>query len=300
MMEEKKEIVPVEAEEKILAPVISAENAEKAMQAYQELCAAVLIPWDKRKIENGVIVQESDYQRIPVRRKEGGRWITEFKDFPRKSAWRKLGKFYRISDEIVDRERVDREDGSFVWHYTVKSVAPDGQYTFGVGSCDSKEIHDERRREHDTESKAHTRAKNRATSDLIGFGQVSAEEVGEPKFVESEQADVEPREEKPKARVGDPPRKTPPKPVAEKPKPEKETPKGPPISVEDVTERIAALLPGHSELVVVSDRGDYYRVGRRKTLDKEIENHVDFIVSEMGGEWDNDRNEWRIEKPTSG
>lgn len=101
---------------------------------------------------------------------------------------------------------------------------------------------------------------------------------------------------KPKARVGDPPRKTPPKPRSEEPKPEEEPQKGPPESIDDVTEKIASLLPGYHELVVISDRGDYYRVGRVKTLDKEIEQHVDFIVSEMGGEWDNARNEWKIPK----
>lgn len=296
-MSKEKEIVPVEVEERTISPIVSPENAKAAMQAYQELCSAVLISWDRRKTENGVIVQESDYQRIPVRRREGNKWITEYKDFPKKSAWRKLGKFYKISDEIIgEPKRVDREDGSFVYHYTVKAIAPDGQYTFGVGSCDSKEIPDERRREHDTESKAHTRAKNRAISDLIGFGQVSAEEMtGEPKHVESQQKEVKPIEKKPRAKVGPPPRKTQPKPAAEEPKKE-ESPQEPPRSVEDVTERIAAFLPGHSELIVVSDRGDYYRIGRRRTLDKEIEDHLDFVVSEMGGEWNNENNEWRIQK----
>ncbi|MFH2110588.1 MAG: hypothetical protein ABIJ47_04935 [Candidatus Bathyarchaeota archaeon] len=292
--------LPVVVDQPLL--IVSPENAKAAMQAYQELCSAVFIPWDRRKVENGVIVQESDYQRIPVRHQEGGRWITEYKDFPKKSAWRKLGKFYKISDEIVgEPKRVDREDGSFVYHYTVKAIAPDGQYTFGIGSCDSKEIPDERRREHDTESKAHTRAKNRAISDLIGFGQVSAEEVtGEPKFVESQQTEAKPSEEKPRAKVGPPPRRTTPKPAAGEPKPEEEPPQGPPRSVEDVIERIAAFLPGHSELVVVSDRGEYYRVGRLKMLDKEIENHLDFLVTNMGGEWNNEYNEWRIEKEAEG
>lgn len=295
-MSKEKEIVPVEVEERTISPIVSPENAKAAMQAYQELCSAVLISWDRRKTENGVIVQESDYQRIPVRRREGNKWITEYKDFPKKSAWRKLGKFYKISDEIIDSEKMDREDGSFIWRYRVKAIAPDGQYTFGVGSCDSKEIPDERRREHDTESKAHTRAKNRAISDLIGFGQVSAEEMtGEPKHVESQQKEAKPSEEKPRAKVGPPPRKTQPKPAAEEPKKE-ESPQEPPRSVEDVTERIAAFLPGHSELIVVSDRGDYYRIGRRRTLDKEIEDHLDFVVSEMGGEWNNENNEWRIQK----
>ena len=179
----------------------------------------------------------------------------------------------------------------------MKAIAPDGQYTYGIGSCDSREISDERRREHFTESKAHTRAKNRATSDLIGFGQVSAEEVtGEPKYVESKQTEVEPSKEKPKAKRSTTPRKEPPKPAAEKPKPEEKAPQGPPQSKEDVTKRISSFLPGHKELIVISDRGDYYRIGRRDFLDIEIEEKLDSIVKEMGGEWVNDANEWRIGK----
>ncbi len=94
--------------------------------------------------------------------------------------------------------------------------------------------------------------------------------------------------------VGAPPRKKPPKKAD--PTPEEEAPTGTPESVDDVTKRIAHFLPGHNELVVISERGDYYRVGRKQMLDKEIENHLDFMISEMGGEWINDANEWRIPK----
>ena len=104
--------------------------------------------------------------------------------------------------------------------------------------------------------------------------------------------------EKPKSRVGDPPRRTPPKPPAEKPK--EETPQGPPESIEAVREKIAYFLPGHSELVVISTRENYYRIGRRRMLDKEIENHVDMIVATMGGIWDKEANCWKIPKGVKG
>jgi len=84
--------------------------------------------------------------------------------------------------------------------------------------------------------------------------------------------------------------------LAPEPKEEKPPHGGTPRSVDDVTARIASFLPGWSELVKVTEYPDYYRVGRQKTLDKEIENHVDVIVSEMGGEWHNDSNSWRIPK----
>ncbi|GAG77677.1 unnamed protein product, partial [marine sediment metagenome] len=59
-------------------------------------------------------------------------------------------------------------------------------------------------------------------------------------------------------------------------------------------ERIADFLPGHKEMVVVSEKDTYYRVGRKTQLDSEIEDHLDVLVSEMGGEFNNDKNEWRI------
>ena len=48
----------------------------------------------------------------------------------------------------------------------------------GVASCDSREKPDSKNRlEHDVATMAHTRAKNRAISDCIGTGEVSAEEM---------------------------------------------------------------------------------------------------------------------------
>jgi len=114
-----------------------------------------------------------------------------------------------------------------------------------------------------------------------------------PKKVNSEQV---PPKEKPNAKVGPPPRREKRKPTAEKPKQEEKTPKGPPESVEDVTERIASSIAGYDELVKITEYEDYYRIGRRKTMDTEIENHLDFLISEMGGAFDNDSNSWRLPK----
>jgi len=117
-------------------PIVTAEDAKKAMEAYQQLCAAILIPWEKRIVKDGVVKQESDYQRIRVRVRdpETGKDESVLRDFPKKSAWRKLAKFYNVSTEIVGKERVDREDGSWVWHYTVKAKAPNGQSQMGIGN----------------------------------------------------------------------------------------------------------------------------------------------------------------------
>jgi len=137
-------------------------------------------------------------------------------------------------------------------------------------------------------------------ADHIAAYMRAAIEGGRVRTIKSVDSEQVPAKEKPKARVGDPPRITSPQPATEESKTEEEPPQEPPRSVDDVTERIAAFLPGHSELVVVSDRGGYYRVGRVKRLDKEIEDHLDFAISEMNGKWDNENNEWRIKKEAKG
>lgn len=93
----------------------------------------------------------------------------------KKSGWRKLQTAFAISDEIIKEERKEYAN-HFTYEVTVKAMASNGRYSFGVGSCSSNE-----RRfahpEHDVRSTAHTRSKNRAISDLIGGGEISAEEM---------------------------------------------------------------------------------------------------------------------------
>ena len=158
-----------------LLPILDPKAAKVAYQTYLELCQAILIPYDKRIVKDGVVVQESDYARIPQRKQVDGKWIIEYVDAPKKSAFRKLAKFYGVSTEIVEKTKEPHPGGSFTWHYTVKATAG-GVTQDGEGSCTSTEKGG--KSEHDTRATAHTRAKSRAISDLIGFGQVSAEEYG--------------------------------------------------------------------------------------------------------------------------
>jgi len=254
-------------------PIVTAEDAKKAMEAYQQLCAAILIPWEKRIVKDGVVRQESDYQRIRVRVRdpETGRDESVLRDFPRKSAWRKLAKFYNISTSIIDDKREDREDGSWIWRYKVKAVAPNGQSQMGIGSCDSKEVQNDRRREHDTESTAHTRAKNRAISDLIGFGQVSAEEViPPPKHVESEVKYVEP-EKRTQLKLGR-------------------------IDINVIAYNLKAI--GVVDDVDVSEQDDGFYVEPSKGLADDDYKLIDETLRSMGAEWRDDSQSWVIWKET--
>ena len=126
-------------------PAMSPETAKKAMQTYQAICREML---DKSDV---VDIQGKQYKK--------------------RSAYRKLARAFGISDEIIKEEH---EAG--VWRIHVRAFTPNGRSAVGVGSCSNTErqfAHPD----HDIYAIAHTRAKNRAIADLIGSGEVSAEEV---------------------------------------------------------------------------------------------------------------------------
>lgn len=161
-----------------MAYIVDVKSAAAAQKNFGELVEALL---DK----------DTDYQEISG------------KNAKKKSAWRKLARAFNISDEIVNEELIfDENDNQIVSaRYKVRATLPNGRSTIGVGVCS---IYDKIRytstakhqadtetpshfilrgrfshAEHDIPSTAHTRAKNRAIADLIGAGEVSAEELGE-------------------------------------------------------------------------------------------------------------------------
>lgn len=134
-------------------PSITPAGAKSVMQNYKAICAAML--------------DESDYSTISGKKHKN------------KSAWRKLARAFQISDEIIKEEKTDT-----AWRIQVRAYTVTGRSAVGIGACSSKErafAHPD----HDIYATAHTRAKNRAISDLIGVGETSAEEI------ESETASIE-------------------------------------------------------------------------------------------------------------
>jgi hypothetical protein len=103
--------------------------------------------------------------------------------FKKKSAWRKLARHFGISVACsLDSVRVERFDGGFTAYAAANAVAPWGQSWTDVGACGSDEATGRRViTEADAVATAMTRASNRAVSNLIAMGEVSAEEIGERK-----------------------------------------------------------------------------------------------------------------------
>lgn len=194
----------------VLLPV-DVDAARGAMAAYQQVVSAILEP--------------SDWQGRPNQRGS----------FVKKTGWRKIAKAYRLSTELVS-QTVER-DGSgepVRAAAVVRALAPNGQHMDGTGFCSATEprFRDVRGRlkiENDLRTTAETRAKNRAISDLSGYGWVSAEEA--------------------EAEVNEPP----------------EHPFGPPASKAELAgldRALAALLPNEDQLEqletqLLDDAGGY-------------------------------------------
>jgi hypothetical protein len=136
---------------------MSPEVAREAMAKYHELTAAMLVPDDWQAIPNG--------------------------KFVKRSGWSKIASGYGVSLEILS-EIVERDaDGKPIRaHSVVRATHPLGRYADGSGSCSLDESRFQTpkgraKAEHDIGATATTRAVNRAVSNLVGFGQVSAEEI---------------------------------------------------------------------------------------------------------------------------
>jgi len=134
----------------ILIP--SVEEAVTLQQAFYKLCEELL--------------DDSDYAEI--------RGIK----FRKRSGWAKLRRAIGISTKITYEKRFDLKN-TWGYYFRVRAELPNGRYEEADGACSAREfeVFDIEPTEHLVRSKALTRAKNRATSDLIAAGEVTYEEI---------------------------------------------------------------------------------------------------------------------------
>ena len=112
------------------------------------------------------------------------------REFKKKSAWRKLARHFGISTRVMVREhgwiQEPGKDAEFVASVTVRAIAPWGQESESVGACGTDEETGRRVITiADAIATAETRATNRAVSNLIAMGEVSAEEMQKGKTKET-------------------------------------------------------------------------------------------------------------------
>lgn len=106
------------------------------------------------------------------------------KQFRKKGYWRAISVAFNLNVECVREERNvygTLPDGADNYIYSVvyQATTPSGRVAAGDGTCAASEKQRGRMEatEHNVRSHAHTRAFNRAISNLVAFGEVSAEEV---------------------------------------------------------------------------------------------------------------------------
>ena len=102
----------------------------------------------------------------------------EGKKYIKRSGWRKIALAFNISTEIVEISR-EKENEKYIVRVKARAIAPNGRVSEEIGVCDSSEFESGRLKAsiHNIETKATTRALNRAISNLVGGGEVSAEEI---------------------------------------------------------------------------------------------------------------------------
>lgn len=142
--------------------VVDVDHALKEWRAYQRLCKELL--------------DDSDYQEYTQKDKKTGKIIT--KRSPKKSAWFKLGRAFNVRTKIVEKEFTLTKTGATQEaYYIIRAELPNGRTVESDGSCSRLEKGKKEATSHTIRSTAKTRATNRAIGELIGAGEVSAEEL---------------------------------------------------------------------------------------------------------------------------
>jgi len=104
--------------------------------------------------------------------------------FRKKNYWRGIATAFNLTVKQVSEQRVEEGD-DWGWIATYTATAGNGRSADGDGACFASEKTDRQGKiiatVHNVRSHAHTRAYNRAVSNLVGFGEVSAEEMMQQK-----------------------------------------------------------------------------------------------------------------------
>lgn len=155
----------------IVAPIIPVEEALKLFERFNNLKSKAL--------------KDKDFLFIG----SDGRPTTKAqakKNYICKSGWRKMGVYFNLDGQILSKEKIFSKDAHgdyYVWLYHVRVTAPNGRYVEAEGVCSSRDPFFAKRKgefidpnEANIILKAQTVAYNRAISDMVGGGELSAEE----------------------------------------------------------------------------------------------------------------------------
>jgi len=104
------------------------------------------------------------------------------KQFRKKGYWLAIAQGFGLILDLRDEARLTPDENDFGYVVTYRATDPrTGRYCDGDGACYASEKTQARSgiggTEHNVRAHAHTRATNRAIAKLVGFGEVSADEL---------------------------------------------------------------------------------------------------------------------------
>lgn len=103
--------------------------------------------------------------------------IISGKKYTKKSGWRKFINAFGLSIELINKNVFEEDDDKHA-EVRVRAIAPNGQSVEGIGIKSMSNVFGAKTL-HNLVATAWTKAVNRAVSDLVAFGAVSAEEIQE-------------------------------------------------------------------------------------------------------------------------
>jgi len=154
------------------AEVISAADAAQLPAVQRGAIRAVMQP-------DALAASIEDYRRIQtILDQQNPEFIVEIsgRKHRTKGYWNAVALAFGLSVEMAEEERVvSGPDWGFL--VTYRATAPNGSSRSGDGACATTEKRGPMKTVHNVRAHAHTRAQNRAISNLVGFGEVSADEI---------------------------------------------------------------------------------------------------------------------------
>jgi len=101
------------------------------------------------------------------------------KQYRTKQYWRTIARAFNLSVTTVEGtdQRIMTDDGDWGYLVTYRATAPNGSAADGDGACMASEKSGGSDTIHNVRAHCQTRAFNRAVSNLVGFGEVSADEM---------------------------------------------------------------------------------------------------------------------------
>jgi len=201
------------------------------------------------------------------------------KPFVKKSGWSKYALACNVSTELRD-ERVEERNENRVYHFVYRAVhLPTGRYADAVGSASEAEKTRWNHPEHDVRTLAQTRAFNRSISNLVGGGEVSAEEM------ESSSRSRQPR------------RESQPREVRREPEKRAQVKLGR-VDVNVIAYNLKAIGVGEDDVSILEQDDGFY-VEPSKGLTDDDYKRINETLEPMGAEWRDDQR-WVIWKEAEG